>query len=734
MMIIQDPAELLQDVVDEAARLLGSSGAVIDLLDPATGEVHWAYDAGIDDETRAEWQRRGAAEEGVFLAIRERRVVTTDDYAADERFADGAANADFFAEPASARSRSRRSSARRRCSARSRCSPPRSAGSGRPGGDPRRARRPRDDRDPQRGADRRAGPVARGDRPPRETERTLREIAARVTSIRDPEAILGLIVDETRRVLGSDGAHLTRMSEDRTFLRPVVISGGMDEETRDWSASPSSRSTAGSTASRPARAGSSGPPTTPRTRRIPRDEEDLDVAERLGLGAMAAAPAPRAPAARSSARSPISYRQPGSDLARPAGDAPGARRPRGDRALELGPARPAGGVETGFRASSRRRPTSSGATTPRAGSRSWPRARSSCSAGPRTTSSAATSRTSSPPSRRRRGRRGRARSRPRAPCGGCASSWCARTGRPSRPRRPPSRASTARSSRRPGDAPDISERERLERELRSSRGAVPRPRPVVAGPHLRDGRQRGLHVLLRPHRGGHRLVAGRDDRPPVHRLHRHGGVPHAGAADRGDRGQPGQAVHRPAAHPPQARRPQDPVRGQRRRPGRRAGPAWPRSAVSPATSASGSASRTSSARPRSATGSSSRTPPTSCSRPDADARFLFFSDTIERLTGSGPRRPSARRSTRSSPPRRCRSRLSAGDRSPTRSYGPVLRLDIRTRTAAPSTGDPLVGQVRRARAVRWGPRLRARSASESASRPVRDRGARYRSLGAVIAD
>ena len=59
-----------------------------------------------------------------------------------------------------------------------------------------------------------------------ETERTLREIAARVTSIRDPEAILGLIVDETRRVLGSDGAHLTRMSEDRAFLRPVVISGG----------------------------------------------------------------------------------------------------------------------------------------------------------------------------------------------------------------------------------------------------------------------------------------------------------------------------------------------------------------------------------------------------------------------------------------------------------------------------------------------------------------------------
>ena len=45
------------------------------------------------------------------------------------------------------------------------------------------------------------------------------------------------------------------------------------------------------------------------------------------------------------------------------------------------------------------------------------------------------------------------------------------------------------------------------------------------------------------------------------------------------------------------------------------GAARPRSAASPATSASASASRTSCARPRSATGSCSRTRPTSCSRP-----------------------------------------------------------------------------------------------------------------------
>ena len=132
MMVIQDPAELLQDVVDEAARLLGSSGAVIDLLDPATGEVHWAYDAGIEDATRAEWQRRGVGGDGVFLAIRERRVVTTDDYAADERFADGARARRLLRRGRRPLDRVRAAHRRgRRSWARSRCSPASPAGSGR---------------------------------------------------------------------------------------------------------------------------------------------------------------------------------------------------------------------------------------------------------------------------------------------------------------------------------------------------------------------------------------------------------------------------------------------------------------------------------------------------------------------------------------------------------------------------------------------------------------------------
>ena len=140
MMVIQDPAELLQDVVDEAARLLGSSGAVIDLLDPATGEVRWAYDAGIEEATRAEWQRRGVGGDGVFLAIRERRVVTTDDYAADERFRDGADERRLLRGCRGPLDRVRAArSARPRCWARSRSSPASRAASGRT----RRRRSPR---------------------------------------------------------------------------------------------------------------------------------------------------------------------------------------------------------------------------------------------------------------------------------------------------------------------------------------------------------------------------------------------------------------------------------------------------------------------------------------------------------------------------------------------------------------------------------------------------------------
>ena len=312
MMVIQDPAELLQDVVDEAARLLGSSGAVIDLLDPATGEVHWAYDAGIEDATRAEWQRRGVGGDGVFLAIRERQVITTSDYAADERFGDGPENADFFTDAGVC------SIAFAPLIGEATVLGTLAVFAGEPG---------------RFGPDQAATLAALADLATiaihnaelinelgrsreetarrAETERTLREIAARVTSIREPEAILGLIVDETRRVLGSDGAHLTRMSDDRTFVRPVVIAGGMDAPTREWlqvQEFPLDGGINGLAAGQGRIVWTPNYATDPR---IPRDEEDLEVAERMGLGAMAAAPL-HAPGGEVIGTLAVSYRKPGS--------------------------------------------------------------------------------------------------------------------------------------------------------------------------------------------------------------------------------------------------------------------------------------------------------------------------------------------------------------------------------------------------------------------------------------
>jgi len=49
-----------------------------------------------------------------------------------------------------------------------------------------------------------------------ETERSLRDIAARITSLGDPGELLARVVEESRRLLGSEGAHLTRMSDDGT--------------------------------------------------------------------------------------------------------------------------------------------------------------------------------------------------------------------------------------------------------------------------------------------------------------------------------------------------------------------------------------------------------------------------------------------------------------------------------------------------------------------------------------
>ena len=52
-----DVHELLKAAVDEAARLLDADGAMVYLIDPATGHLRFAHDAGIRSRRSRNWVR-----------------------------------------------------------------------------------------------------------------------------------------------------------------------------------------------------------------------------------------------------------------------------------------------------------------------------------------------------------------------------------------------------------------------------------------------------------------------------------------------------------------------------------------------------------------------------------------------------------------------------------------------------------------------------------------------------
>ena len=73
---------MLQDVVDEAQRLLRADGAVIDQYDPEHDTLVWAYDAGLPEAQREALKlnslRVGQGVSG--KAVAERRVIHVGDY------------------------------------------------------------------------------------------------------------------------------------------------------------------------------------------------------------------------------------------------------------------------------------------------------------------------------------------------------------------------------------------------------------------------------------------------------------------------------------------------------------------------------------------------------------------------------------------------------------------------------------------------------------------------------
>ena len=79
--ILREPSEILQDVVAQAGRLVRADGVILDLLDPATGNLHWAYDDGLSGmfsaEERAQlWISVGVGATGT--AVAEDRVIVSD--------------------------------------------------------------------------------------------------------------------------------------------------------------------------------------------------------------------------------------------------------------------------------------------------------------------------------------------------------------------------------------------------------------------------------------------------------------------------------------------------------------------------------------------------------------------------------------------------------------------------------------------------------------------------------
>ena len=104
------------------------------------------------------------------------------------------------------------------------------------------------------------------------------------------------VVEEAKRLLGTDGAHLTRMAEDGTYLVPVVVAGGADAESQSpgcWACEfPLGGGINGLAAA--ARASRSGRATTSSTTRIPHEPDDVEVAERLGSARHGGRAAPRA--------------------------------------------------------------------------------------------------------------------------------------------------------------------------------------------------------------------------------------------------------------------------------------------------------------------------------------------------------------------------------------------------------------------------------------------------------
>ena len=212
------------------------------LVDPATGHLRFAHDAGIRSKRSRDWVRsiRLPVGTGMFgRAVATREVVLTDDYLADPAFAH-APDTDRVVEDIGIRSM---------------VAAPLVTGdevfgaigafSNRPAAfSPSKVALVRALADHAAAAmanarlieqldHSRAELAARAD-----VERSLREIAARISAASDLPAVLQGAVDEAARLLDADGARIDLIDPATGLLAGAYVSGDERPEEEDWPADP----------------------------------------------------------------------------------------------------------------------------------------------------------------------------------------------------------------------------------------------------------------------------------------------------------------------------------------------------------------------------------------------------------------------------------------------------------------------------------------------------------------
>ena len=284
----------LTHAVDEAARLLRADGAILYLVQPDGKNLRWAYDAGISSAEARGWMRSLVLPIGTGMygrAVADGSVRITDDYPRDQSFA----HAWMLDEVV------------RSADIRAMAVTPLTVGdqiigalgvyASRPGAFDEAAVALLKALAEHAGASlanaeliEQLASSQRALALQAESERTLREIAGRIAAITDQEVVLQQVVDESRRLLGADAAHLCLMSESGAFLTPVVVAGQTDPEMSAWLHSqrfPVGDGMNGLAAHLGRAVRTSDYLEEPR---IPHEPGDLESATRMGIRAMAAAP------------------------------------------------------------------------------------------------------------------------------------------------------------------------------------------------------------------------------------------------------------------------------------------------------------------------------------------------------------------------------------------------------------------------------------------------------------